>query len=235
VCLGFCVCVTGAAASVSALGRPHAVPSIVLWLVAIAFALLTAVLVRVAVRFEHGLRAAQAGSPRPAVTRKVPKNGPVARAIAVIVVVGMFAFLVFLSVSLHNEAQQSAETQHHGLARTGRVTRVETESHATKYDSWTTYDYDLALAAPVGHTERTTADDPTRDEQNYSVGDAVRILVDPHHPSYAEFPGEPVEASTWWVGPLIIGGLFGFVGVMCVVEEVKHRRARVPATTPTMT
>jgi len=241
--LGALVCFVGCAAEVSALGRPHKAPPTVLAAVAIGFGVGAVVLVRVAIRLEHRFRsgqpAARAAAPvvEPTAVRH-PRNAPVSRIIATVVIVGVIAFITALSFSLHSRAARSSYIQHHGLARKGTVVSVNSVSHDTRYDSWTTYDYDVTLAAPAGAATHTVAHDPTKDSQQFNRGDPINVLVDPKRMNYAELPGMPVQSSAWFVGPLIMGVLFAGLAVIITTEQVKHRRLRRAAkgaTVPPMT
>jgi hypothetical protein len=225
--IGALVCFVGCAVEVSALGRPHKLATAVLAIVAAAFAVGSFVLVRVAIHLEHGFRGAGPTAPArvaaPATARH-PKNGPVSRIVATIAAVGVLVFLVFLTVSLHSAATKSATTQHHGLARSGTVASVHSEDHSTKYDSWTTYNYDVTLSTPIGATSQTVAHDPTKDFQAYDAGEPIHVLIDPHQVSYAELPGSPVQSSSWFWGPLLFGAVLVMLAVLLTREHVKHRR-----------
>jgi len=229
--LGALVCFVGCAAAVSALGRPHQAPTAALAAVAIGFGVGAVVLVRVAIRLEHRFRsgppAARAAAPvvEPTAARH-PRNAPVSRIVAILAIVGVIAFIIALSFSLHSRAARSSYTQHHGLARKGTVASVNSVSHDTRYDSWTTYDYDVTLAAPAGAATHTVAHDPTKDSQQFNQGDPINVLVNPKQLNYAELPGMPVQSSAWFVGPLILSVIFVGLGALITTEQIKHRRLR---------
>ena len=229
--LGALICFIGAAAEASALGRPHRASTTLLTIVAIAFAVAAIALGRLAIHLEHSMRG-PAGAATPAVhpaampAQRRPKNGPVTRAILAILVIGYLVFMVFISVQLHAKASRSSFTQHHGISRTGTVEVVHKEHHSSRYSSWNTFNYDVALTTPVDGANRTRAHDPSKDFQAFSAGEPITVLVDTEETGYAELPGQPVQSSTWFVGPLILAvifvGLFAFIGY----EEIKHRRRR---------
>jgi hypothetical protein len=226
--LGALVCFIGAAATASALGRPHKVATVVLAIVAIAFVFGVVVLLRSAILLEHSLRgptpsAGPAAVARPRIAAH-PKNGPASRIVAGVALLAVIAFLVFISVSLHSKASRSAFTQDHGLARTGTVTAVHSVENSTRYDSWTTYDYDVTLSSPVGQSTQTVVNDPTKDFQNFNKGDSISALVDPKNPDYAELPGHPVQSSRWWIAPLCIGAVFVALLIFLGYEAIRHRR-----------
>jgi hypothetical protein len=224
--IGALVCFVGCAVEVSALGRPHKLATAVLAIVAAAFAVGSFVLVRLAIHLEHGFRGARPIAPARVAAAAVhhPKNGPVSRIVATIAAVGVLVFLAFLTVSLHSAATKSATTQHHGLARSGTVASVHSDDHSTKYDSWTTYNYDVTLTTPVGATTQTVAHDPTKDFQAYDAGEPIQVLVDPHQVSYAELPGSPVQSSSWFWGPLLFGAVLVMLAVLLTREHLKRRR-----------
>ncbi len=224
-------CFVGCLAAISALGREHEAPTAALIAAAAVFAVAAVVLIRVAIRLEHRFRPAQpaarvtpAGVPRTPARR--PRNGPASRIVAIVIVIGAAAALTTLAVSLHSQAARSSYTQHHGLVRTATIEAVQPVSNSTSHDSWTTYDYDLALAAPAGAVTRTVAHDPTRDFRRFDQGDTISVLVDPRQPDYAELPGIPVESSSWFIGPLALAVVFVGLIVLISAEEIKHRRLR---------
>jgi hypothetical protein len=226
--LGALVCFVGCAAEAAALGRPHKVSTAALAAVAIGCGVASAVLVRVAIRLEHGFRssqpAARAAAPVAAPPSPHPKNGPVSRIVAILGGVGIVVFVVVLSISLHSRAARSSYTQHHGLARAGTVAVVTSVHHYAKTGSWTTYNYDVTLAMPADSVSHTVANDPTRDFQVYARGDPISVLVDPKQLGYAELPGSPVQSARWFWGPLLLGVIFAGLAVAIITEEIKHRR-----------
>jgi hypothetical protein len=228
---GALICFIGAAASASALGRPHKVSTAVLAILAAAFAVGAIVLARVAILCEHRLRSNVPAHPvhvdHPAARH--PKNGPATRIFVIVLLLAVVAFLVVVSISQHSKSARSSETQHHGLSRTGTVVSVHSVHHTTRYDSWDTYNYDVALSAPVDATTHTVVHDPTKNDTDFSTGDTLTALVNPKDPGYAELPGRPAESSAWFVGPLLIGGPFVLVGILLGYEEVRHRRRRTAA------
>jgi hypothetical protein len=179
-------CFVGCATEVSALGSGHSTPAAVLIGAAAAFAVGAVVLVRVAIRLEHRLRTAgpaartagpaagAAGSGRraarsggqaaPSAVRRAPgrhpRNSPVTRIAGIVIIVGAGVTLTVVAFQLHSQAALSSYTQRHGLARSATVEAVRLVNHGTSHDSWTTYDYDVALAVPAGPASRTVAHDP---------------------------------------------------------------------------
>jgi hypothetical protein len=229
--VGALICFIGAAAEASALGRPHKLSTAVLAVIAIAFAVGSIVLVWLAIHLEHGFRTA-ATSARPAATVvaptavKHPKNGPVSRIILTVASVAVIAFVVWLSFSLHSDASRSSYTQHHGLVRTGTIASVHRVDHDTRYSSWESYDYDLTLAVPADGATRTVAHDPTKDFQQFEQGSPIKVLVDPKQLDYAELPGQRVQTSRWYAGPILLGVIFVGLAALLLTEEIKHRRLR---------
>jgi hypothetical protein len=251
-------CFVGCATEVSALGNGHTTPAAVLIGAAAAFAAGAVVLVRVAIRLEHrfrsagpaaraarsGARAARSGSravgpggrTAPSAVRRPatrhPRNGPVTRIAGIVIIIGAGVLLTVIAFQLHSQAALSAYTQQHGLARHATVEGVHPVSHDTSHDSWTTYDYDVALAVPAGPASRTVAHDPTRDFQRFSQGDKISVLVDPRQPGYAELPGIPVESSWWFIVPSALAAIFLLPAVLIAIEEIRHRRPRSAGTLP---
>jgi hypothetical protein len=235
--LGALVCFIGCAAEAAALGRPHKAPTAVLAAVAIGFGVGSVVLVRVAIHLEHRARSTQpaARAAAPVTVSRVarhPKNGPVSRIVATLAIIGVIAFIVVVSLNLHSQASRSSYTQHHGLARTATVAEVKKVNHYSRYDSWTTDDYDVSLAVPAAAATSTVVHDPTRDFQEFDQGASIQILVDGRQLNYAELPGEPVQSSRWFAGPLVLGVIFGGFGAVIIVEDIKHRRLKRAAALP---
>ena len=237
-------CFVGCATEVSALGNGHTTPAAVLIGAAAAFAAGAVVLVRVAIRLEHRFRSAgpaarEAGSgsrAAPSAVRRAsarhPRNSPVTRIAGIVIIIGAGVLLTVIAFQLHSQAALSAYTQQHGLARHATVEGVHPVSHDTSHDSWTTYDYDVALAVPAGPASRTVAHDPTRDFQRFSQGDKISVLVDPRQPGYAELPGIPVESSWWFIVPSALAAIFLLPTVLIAIEEIRHRRPRSAGTLP---
>jgi hypothetical protein len=228
-------CFVGCLTELSALGREHTAPTAALIAAAAGFAVLAVVLVRVAIRLEHRARAAQpavraapSAGHRPSAKR--PGNSPLTRIAGVVIIVGAIAALTTLAVQLHSQAVRSSYTQHHGLARRATVEAVRPVSHDTSHDSWTTYDYQVDLAAPADAVAQTVAHDPTRDFQRFNQGDVISVLVDPQQLDYAELPGLPLQSSSWFAAPLILAVVFLVPVVLITAEEVKHRRQRSAGT-----
>jgi hypothetical protein len=237
-------CFVGCATEVSALGSEHRTPAPVLIGAAAAFAAGAVVLVRVAIRLEHRFRSAgpaarsagAAARSAPSAVRRAsvrhPRNSPVTRIAGIVIIIGAGVTLTTIAVQLHSQAALSSYTQQHGLARHATVEAVHPVSHDTSHDSWTTYDYDVALAVPAGPATRTVAHDPARDFQRFSQGDKISVLVDPRQPGYAELPGIPVESSWWFTVPLTLAVIFLAPVALITIEEIRHRRRRSAGTLP---
>jgi hypothetical protein len=154
---------------------------------------------------------------------------PVSRIIGVVVTLVVIAALTIFSLSQHARAARSSYIQDHGLRRTGVVASVKPVDHSARYDSWTTYDYGVTLdgSAVVAH-------DPAKNVQRFGPGEPIKVLVDPRHPSYAELPGKPVQSSSWFVPPLILGLVFAGLAVLIAYKGAQRRRAgeQQPAAAP---
>lgn len=223
--LGATACFVGTTAELSALGRHHSAPSGVLIGIAIAFAVGAIILIRAAIQAEHIMRATLSTlPPTTLMSRRRPKNGPAARYMGVVLILIYFAIAIATTVSLHSAAVKSSETQHHGIDSAGHVVEVFHQSHTTRYDSWTTYNYDVQLTTATDGATATVLHDPSRNFQRYDVGQIAAVLVDPKDLNYAELPGEPVQSSKWVLAPIIFSAGFLLVGVALFVEQRKHRR-----------
>ena len=154
------------------------------------------------------------------------------RIAGIVIIIGAGVLLTVLAFQLHSRAALSAYTQQHGLTRHATVEAVHPVSHGTSHDSWTTYDYDVALAVPAGPASRTVAHDPARDFQRFSQGDKIGVLVDPRQPGYAELPGIPVESSWWFIVPSALAAIFLAPVALIAIEEIRHRRRRSAGTLP---
>ena len=183
-----------------------------------------------------GRAARSGGQAAPSAVRRVPgrhpRNSPVTRIAGIVIIVGAGVTLTVVAFQLHSQAALSSYTQRHGLARSATVEAVRPVNHGTSHDSWTTYDYDVALAVPAGPASRTVAHDPARDFQRFSQGAKISVLVDPRQPGYAELPGIPVESSWWFAVPLTLTVIFLAPAVLITVEEIRHRRRRSAGTPP---
>jgi hypothetical protein len=98
--------------------------------------------------------------------------------------IAWFAALMIVSTVLAGTANKSSYTQAHGLSRDGTVTSVH------DYDGRdASTDLGVRLAEPVGGQPATTAH--VRGISSLKADAAVRVLVDPQDPGYAELPGQP--------------------------------------------
>jgi hypothetical protein len=228
-------CFVGCVTEISALGSEHEAPAAALIAAAAAFAVAAVALVRVAIRLEHRFRSARPAVPAtPSAVHRTPvrrpRNGPATRIAGIAIFIGAIVAVAALAVQLHSQAVRSAYTQHHGLVRNATVEAVHPVSHDTSHDSWTTYDYNVALAVPARTVTRTVAHDPTRDFQRFDRGDTISVLVDPRQPDYAELQGIPVGTSWWFAGPLTLAVIFLALAVLITTEEIRHRRPRSAGT-----
>jgi hypothetical protein len=87
-----------------------------------------------------------------------------------------FGSLIFTATVLSAAASKSGYTQAHGLLRSGIVTSVANA------------DIGVRLGKPVNGQAATTAH--VHPPTSLKPGAAVRVLVDPKDPGYAEFPGQ---------------------------------------------
>jgi hypothetical protein len=234
--LGAAICFIAAAAGASALAHPHKAPTVVLAIVTAACTLGAAVLGRVAIGVEHRLRGghmevAPAESVSSPSVGHHPKDGPISGLTTSVVNVGLLVFLTFITVNLHAKAVRSVFTQHHGVSRTGTVESVRDIEHYSRAGSWHSYKYGVRLSAPVGAQIDTVVDDPTKGTQQFSSGNSISVLVDPHQLGYAEIPGQPSVSPFWFVAPLVTGAVFiGFIAFTSY-ERTRHRRRRSSAPT----
>jgi hypothetical protein len=240
--LAFLVCLIGCATELSALGRPHTAPTALLVAAAVGFGIGTVVLARIAIRAQRQSATATAEvvaarrAATPAARRRAKPMSPrVRRAASAGLLVGVVALIVFLGVSLHAGTAKSSETQHHGIARRGRVTAVRTEHHDTRYDSWLTFSYVVHLDAPADGTSVTLVHDPHHDYQRQFVGDRVDVRIDPHDLGYAELPGHPVGSSTWYVPSAALGGAVLLVLIPLAIQSRKRRAEARAAAAPAIT
>jgi hypothetical protein len=96
---------------------------------------------------------------------------------------GCFGGLMFTSTVVAAWASKSGYTQAHGLVRSGIVTSgTNGEGKASSAD------IGVRLGEPVNGQAATTAHVPSL--TSLKPGAAVRVLVDPNDPGYAEFPGQ---------------------------------------------
>jgi hypothetical protein len=242
--LGATACLVGCAAELSALGRPHTAPAGLLIGLAAGFGAGMIALIWVAVRLSRRLRAGRmavpttaaagraavpttAGGGSEAASRTPPvrlRRGAVLRILAIVALVAVI-LLVPATLYLHGQTVRTANTQH-GLARRATVVTVLPDQHDTTYQSWTTYNYEVRLAAPAAGVTRTVAHDPTRDSQRFFAGDRVRVVVDPGQPGYAEFPGLPVAAPAWYLLAVVVLAVIAVLAVWIGWAGRRGRRGR---------
>jgi hypothetical protein len=117
--------------------------------------------------------------------RKNPRrqNPKVVFFISLALALGSFAGLMLAATVVAAAVSKSGYTQAHGLLRSGIVTSVT--NHEGKADS---ADVGVRLREPVNGQAATTAHVPA--VTSLKPGAAVRVLVDPKDPGYAEFPGQ---------------------------------------------
>jgi hypothetical protein len=111
------------------------------------------------------------------------QNPKVVFFISLALALGSFGGLMFVATVVSAAADKSGYTQAHGLPRSGIVTSVA--NHEGKAPS---ADVGVRLGEPVNGQVRTTGHVP--DLTSLKPGAAVRVLVDPKDPGYAEFPGQ---------------------------------------------
>jgi hypothetical protein len=231
--LGAMVCFVGAAAWLSALGRPHDVASGLLVVAGVVSGVGAVVLGVLAVRLGRRLgsgppRARGSAGPARAHEVRPPTRAErrTSRIVGTVVLLGAVVAIVALGVTLHGRSARSSYTQSQGVAAAGVVTSVTSVGHDTRYDSWTSYDYRVELTEPVGDATSTVVHDPTRDFQRFETGERIDVLVDPQDTRYAELPGRPVQSGAWYVGPLVLSlVLLGLVALVATRSR-GLRRAR---------
>lgn len=103
--------------------------------------------------------------------------------ICLVLLICSFGGLMLMATVVAGGANKSGYTQAHGLSRSGIVTGV-TNNEGRVPSS----DVGVRLAQPVDGQTTTTAH--VAPVTSLKVGAAVRVLVDPQDPGYAEFPGE---------------------------------------------
>ena len=109
--------------------------------------------------------------------------------LCLVLTLGTGGTLIFVGTFGNAWASKSAYTQAHGLLRSGVVTSVT--DYETKVPS---SDVGVRLGEPVNGQATTTAH--VKPITSLKPGAAVRVLVDPQDPGYAEFPGEQYTANS---------------------------------------
>lgn len=111
------------------------------------------------------------------------QNPKVVFFISLALALGSFGSLMFTATVVAAAASKSGYTQAHGLLRSGIVTSV------TNYEGKDpSADIGVRLGEPVNGQAATTAH--VHPLTSLKPGAAVRVLVDPKDPGYAEFPGQ---------------------------------------------
>jgi hypothetical protein len=103
--------------------------------------------------------------------------------ISLALALGSFGFLMLTATVVAAKASKSGYTQAHGLPRSGIVTSVANHEGKAPFA-----DVGVRLGEPVNGQAVTTAH--VRPITSLKPGAAVRVLVDPKDPRYAEFPGQ---------------------------------------------
>ncbi len=134
--------------------------------------------------------------------------------------------LMFVATVVSAAANRSGYTQAHGLPRSGIVTSVA--NHTGKGSS---ADVGVRLGEPVDGQAATTAHLPS--VTSLKPGMAVRVLVDPRDPSYAEFPGQRyIQKVTAQVGAaffLASLAVFAFLAAWWGRVWLRQRQRRLKA------
>lgn len=128
--------------------------------------------------------------------------------ICLALLLGSFGGLMFTATVVAAAVSKSGYTQAHGLVRSGIVTSVT--NHEGKDPS---ADIGVRLGEPVNGQAVTTAH--VHPLTSLKPGAAVRVLVDPKDPGYAEFSGQRYaqnsEAQVGAVTFLVCLAFFAFV------------------------
>jgi len=151
------------------------------------------------------------------------------RVFEVVILAVLVLIFVIATVSGVENWRRSVETQDHGAPGSGSVTQVVPVFHSSRYSSYYTYNYDVALDHRVKGSWTTVAN-TSNQYQDYYTGDKVQVLVDPLDPSYAEFPGQPSSDAEGAFVPLVFAVFAGVFGVFGFVKAKARRPA--PTTTP---
>ena len=109
--------------------------------------------------------------------------------ISLALAIGCFGGLMFTATVVASAVNKSGYTQAHGLVRSGIVTSVA--NHEGRDPS---ADIGVRLREPVNGQAATTTH--VRPLTSLKPGAAVRVLVDPNDPGYAEFPGQRYDQES---------------------------------------
>jgi hypothetical protein len=132
------------------------------------------------------------------------QNPKVVFFISLALALGSFGSLMFTATVVAAAVSKSGYTQAHGLLRSGIVTSVT--NHEGKDPS---ADVGVRLGEPVNGKAATTAH--VHPLTSLKPGAAVRVLVDPKDPGYAEFPGQRyTQKSVAQVGAATFLACFAF-------------------------
>jgi hypothetical protein len=173
-----------------------------------------AVLARAAERAEHRARGHEPIGRRVRADQGISRykarsyrHSPTSQFIAIVVVGVLAVPMAVLAVVERSEGQRSTYTQHHGVAEVATVESVLPEQHTSKSSTWYTYDYVVSLPTPVIGQAVTTVHDPNQ-QQEFTEGQAVNVLVDSKDASYAEVPGEADVAGNIWLLFVVFAAMF---------------------------
>ncbi|WP_328461695.1 hypothetical protein OG896_33825 [Streptomyces sp. NBC_00669] len=108
---------------------------------------------------------------------------------SLVLALGSLGALIFVPKVAAEAVGKSGYTQAHGLARSGIVTRVTNHHGKVPFA-----DIEVRLGEPVDGQATTTVHDPSL--TSLKPGAAVRVLVDPKGPGYAEFPGRRFNGNS---------------------------------------
>jgi hypothetical protein len=135
------------------------------------------------------------------------------------------ALLAAYGVALRSDADRSAYVQRFGVPVAATVVSVWNSGYQSR--AWNHYSAQIQvqLARSVAGDTWSTAHYPAASK--LADGEAVRVLVDPRDPGYAELPGWPYITSGPWI---FIASLVGFGLLMIIlsasatVVDIRRRR-----------
>lgn len=206
---------------------------------AIALAVISAVVVVLciagAVHLEHQLRRHRpvAQTWMGPARRSRRRYSPAVVVFEVLLFAGMTIGFAVGSVVTHANADRSNRVQHHGVLRAAEVVSVHNHWHSSRGGGYYTADVSASFQPPLDGRTATVVHYPGH--VGASEGTVYRVLVDPSHPGYAEFPGAPATRSSTWIVMLVFAVLFALVDVFfgrLAYRLLRHRRmASLPSIT----
>ncbi len=153
------------------------------------------------------------------------RYGPGVGVFALLLWGAVFAGFLIGTVRLQSEAARSADVQQHGIAASGLVLDVHNHSQADRSGVHYNADVTVILSEPVLHRATTVVRYPARFDGQ--AGEAVNVLVDPHDPGYAEFPGSPDTTNWGWIVTAFFAAFVGLILFAALKEGFhlgRHRR-----------